>query len=100
GDDISVGPIVNDTMDAAKPQTSAVPAARRESTFLSLAPTHSSPPASPTATKAVPSTAGSGPQATAQIINPVQKAQRSGSDSSTTSESGAFLRLGPVEHNE
>ncbi|KAK3618166.1 hypothetical protein LTR56_024833 [Elasticomyces elasticus] len=73
---------------------------RRESTFLSLSPLQSTPPSSQKSTSAIASPVdGDGPTI-AQIIEPLKKAIRSSSDSSTASESSGFLRLGPVEQDE
>ncbi|KAK5741885.1 hypothetical protein LTR17_003633 [Elasticomyces elasticus] len=73
---------------------------RRESTFLSLSPLQSTPPSSQKSTSAIASPVdGDGPNI-AQIIEPLKKAIRSSSDSSTASGSSGFLRLGPVEQDE
>ena len=62
-----------------------VPSTRRESTFLDLAPTQSTPPSLPVSTKAVASpTEGSAPSISS-VIEPLKKIERSGSDSSDIS---------------
>lgn len=60
------------------------------STFLSLSPYRSSVAAAPGSGKGDSKTSS-----ISDIIEPTQKARRSGSDSSSTSVSGGFLRLNP-----
>lgn len=86
-----------DTMAAPKTQAIEVSSQRRESIFLSLSPTFSSPPSSPVLTKAVSSPPKGEVLLTADLVEPLQKTQRSSSDSSSTSTDGNFLRLGHVD---
>jgi len=71
-------------------------ASKTQSTkFLDLAPTHHSPPASPSNTKAIPAAIANdkAPQ-TSSIIEPLQTDRR---DSTQSSDSGDFLRLGHAD---
>lgn len=90
------------TMAAQKFTTPAVDvptSARRESTFLSLSPFQSTPPASEPSNSAVASPMTGSAPSISEVIEPLKKVERSASESSTASTS-SFLRLGPVEHDE
>jgi len=79
-------------------QAITLPTRRRESTFLSLSPLQSSPPASPVSTKtiALPVSGDDAASSIAHVIEPLEKLHRTSSESSTSSISGSFLRLNPV----
>jgi len=87
-------------MDATRSEKTDAPSQRRDSAFLSLLPVASTAPLSPASTNAVASPVEGVPSSISQIIEPLKKAQRSSSDSSTASASGTFLRLAPVEQDE
>jgi hypothetical protein len=64
-------------------------------TFLSLSPTKSSPPASPTTTKATPASVAPAP-----AVEIKESARRSSDSSTSSTASAGFLKLGPVDHAE
>ena len=64
------------------------------STFLTLSPSQSSPPASPTATKVAPTPIDGQVASPTELVEPLKKIRRS---SSGASESDGFLRLGQAE---
>ena len=72
--------------DPAVPQTDGT-------NFLNLAPIHSSPPSSPTTTKATAVLPQVSTPAAAPIIEPVEKTKRSDSASSAKSTDSTFLSL-------
>ncbi|KAK4541869.1 hypothetical protein LTR36_007233 [Oleoguttula mirabilis] len=81
-------------MAAQKTQAIEIPSQRRESAFLSLSPFQSTPHASPVATETVASPVSGNAALLANTIEPLQKMQRSTSESSTGSEAAtSFLRL-------
>ena len=69
------------------------------STFLSLAPTSSSPPASPTTTKSTTSAINSPVDNKTPVptdaIEPLQRIRSDSTESSTSSKSTGFLKLNP-----
>jgi len=65
--------------------------------FLSLSPIQSTPPSSPTSTKALPSPVEGQTPTIAELIEPLSKVRRSSSESST---SEGFLKLNPMESED